>query len=223
MEWGIRLQMASFQSSDLSESFLLRSTIELGFENTNFVSKEVGERMKQNKVKERKARITGKKKGTPFAEQKVPRETATIKKRKKNAFCRAKTLREKQEKGTRRRRKESKWTRASEVKEAEAYLGLGLRADVHELDAGGEGAGEGLAKQGIEEVEARLSCVHVLAPLLHDPDAGLIDAEAEQGVPHGDRRASKRIEEAAMAMAMATATATTQKMQRTVSGNETRT
>jgi hypothetical protein len=146
------------------------------------------------------------------------RKKATIKKEKKTGLLPSKTFREKQPRFRKARKRKGtpfssrqnlesekngrkeEWRRTKERKnereqtEAVAYLGLGLRADVHELDAGGEGAGEGLAEQGVEEMEARLSGVQVLAPLLHDPDAGLIDAEAEQGVPHGDRGAPERIE-----------------------------
>lgn len=65
-------------------------------------------------------------------------------------------------------------------------LGLSLDADVEGLDAGGEGACDALAGEGVEEVEARLGEAEEAAPLLDHRDARLVHAptEEEEGGHH---------------------------------------
>lgn len=70
--------------------------------------------------------------------------------------------------------------RRGEGKGGGRNLGLGLDADVEGLDAGGEGAGDELAGEGVEEVEARLGEAEEAAPLLDDGHVGLLHAPAEE-------------------------------------------
>lgn len=66
------------------------------------------------------------------------------------------------------------------------YLSFGLDADLERLDPGGEDAGEGLAGERIEEVEARGRQLLEAPPSLHHADARLVHAGAQPTprVPH---------------------------------------
>lgn len=63
-----------------------------------------------------------------------------------------------------------------------SYLRLGLHADIEGGDPRGQDAGEALAAEGVEEVETRRGEELEAPPRLHNPDARLVDAGAEQAV-----------------------------------------